>query len=311
MGKHLDWEEEKNANGIELTPLSIESQKRDGFSPPRPSHGLQIQRQSFCRDTEIAILHTQLEILCNMQTSKEDDNENTTTTTTVNAADAITTTPVQRMLVDRNVTNATTCITPFQMNINNTAAAITPPPLVESTAMVNKNSKNMCQSFKLCFELWDAAFSLARKYEPTGDDAAMYQRFVDAAVNRHIQLGLSVTPKVHLMHKHVRWQMENIEGGLGDKMEDGIEKSHQVGKQKRGQFGTVQNLQTQAEARERVVHRNSDPRVVSETLKVILASKRKLTGEIMDKERIKTLREREQNVKRLKALEMYEMMDDK
>ena len=100
----------------------------------------------------------------------------------------------------------------------------------------------LCQSFKLCFELWDAAFSLARKYEPTGDNAAMYQRFVDAAVNRHIQLGLSVTPKVHLMHKHVRWQMENIEGGLGDKMEDGIEKSHQGGKRKRGQFGTVQNL---------------------------------------------------------------------
>ena len=125
-----------------MTPLSIEIQKRDGFSPPRPSHGLRIQWQSFCRDTEIAILHTQLEILCNMQRSKEDDNENTTTTTTVNAADAITTTPDQRMLVDRNVTNATTCITPFQMNINNTAAAIT-PPVVQSTAMVNKNSKNM------------------------------------------------------------------------------------------------------------------------------------------------------------------------
>ena len=59
------------------------------------------------------------------------------------------------------------------------------------------------------------------------------------------------------------------------------------------------------------MHRNSDPRVVSETLKVILASKRKLTGEIMDKERIETLCERERNVKRLKALEMYEMMDDK
>ena len=59
------------------------------------------------------------------------------------------------------------------------------------------------------------------------------------------------------------------------------------------------------------MHRNSDPRVVSKTLKVILASKRKLTGEIMDKERIETLCERERNVKRLKALEMYEMMDDK
>jgi len=28
-----------------------------------------------------------------------------------------------------------------------------------------------------------------------------------------------------------RWQMENIPGGLGDKMEDWVEKQHQMGKQ--------------------------------------------------------------------------------
>lgn len=34
---------------------------------------------------------------------------------------------------------------------------------------------------------------------------------------------MRITLKVHLMHKHVRWQMENIIGGMGDKVEDGIE----------------------------------------------------------------------------------------
>ncbi len=47
----------------------------------------------------------------------------------------------------------------------------------------------------------------------------------------HVTLGLTITPKVYLMFKHVRWQMDNIKGELGDKMEDWIEKVHQVGKQ--------------------------------------------------------------------------------
>ena len=86
------------------------------------------------------------------------------------------------------------------------------------------------------------------------------------------------------MDKHVRWQMENIDGELGDKMEDGIEKSNQTGKRKRGQFNSVINLQVKAEAMQRVVHRNSDPDVVAETQKVIEASKQKLTGDNDDKE---------------------------
>jgi hypothetical protein len=42
--------------------------------------------------------------------------------------------------------------------------------------------------------------------------------------------------------------MENITGGLGDKMEVGIEKPHQTGRQRRGQFSLVVNLQVKAEA---------------------------------------------------------------
>ena len=89
-------------------------------------------------------------------------------------------------------------------------------------------------------------------------------------------------------------------------MEDGIEKSHQTGKRKRGQFNSVINLQVKAEAMQRVVHRNSDPDVVAETQKVIEASKQKLTGDNDDKESSKEdSRERERNAKRLKALDDY------
>ena len=50
-----------------------------------------------------------------------------------------------------------------------------------------------------------------------------------------------ITPKVHLMLKHVRWQMENLQGGFGNKMEDWIEKQHQTGKQTQKQYITMKN----------------------------------------------------------------------
>ena len=129
----------------------------------------------------------------------------------------------------------------------------------------------------MVFLLWDGAFSLARKKYPSEEDAKQYQQFIDAAVIEHVNLGLTITPKVHLMFKHVRWQMVEIEGGLGDKMEDWIEKLHQVGKQLRARFRTTMNLQKRAAARIRVVHRDTTPAVINQTMKVEETSKQKIT----------------------------------
>jgi hypothetical protein len=95
----------------------------------------------------------------------------------------------------------------------------------------NNSIDAICQSFKNVFVFWDGAFSLAQTKYPTLDHSLKYQQFINAAVIGHVNLGLTITPKVHLMFKYVSWQMDNITGGLGDKMEDWIEKSHQDGKQ--------------------------------------------------------------------------------
>jgi hypothetical protein len=89
----------------------------------------------------------------------------------------------------------------------------------------------LCKYFKLVCVLWDGVFSLAWKKNPTTDNSQQFQQFVKANVIGHVNLGLSITPKLHLMFKHVRWHMDNIKGGLGNKMEDWIKKLHQVGKQ--------------------------------------------------------------------------------
>jgi hypothetical protein len=156
--------------------------------------------------------------------------------------------------------------------------------------------------------MWDGAFSYARTINPTANDAIAYQQFVDAAVIGHVSLGLTITPKAHLMLKHVRWQMENIPGGLGDKMEDWVEKQHQMGKQERARFRTMKNLQHRSDARARIVHRNSDPVVIAQTLKVDLASKRKFKSETRDKEGIESKRERERHTKRFKALDDWDII---
>ena len=70
--------------------------------------------------------------------------------------------------------------------------------------------------------MWDGAFSLARITKSTDEDAETYQQFVSAAVHGSKILQFPITPKVHAMLRHVQWQMKDIPGGLGDKMEVGV-----------------------------------------------------------------------------------------
>jgi hypothetical protein len=79
----------------------------------------------------------------------------------------------------------------------------------------------MCLHFREVFVLWDAAFSLAQTVNPMETDITTYQRYVLTVVHGNVVLHCTVTPKVHLMLKHVVWQMEETKGGLGDKMKLG------------------------------------------------------------------------------------------
>jgi hypothetical protein len=99
----------------------------------------------------------------------------------------------------------------------------------------------LCLHFCEVFVLWDGAFFLARTVNPMEIDVITYQKYVLAAVEGSKTLQCTVTPKVHMMLKHVEWQMMNIRGGLGNKMEDWVERLHQTRMRMRQQFCTVQN----------------------------------------------------------------------
>ena len=77
----------------------------------------------------------------------------------------------------------------------------------------NSDVDALCLHFWEVFVQWDGAFSLARTVGPMEQDTKTYLRYVLAAVHGNDALGCTVTPKVHMMLKHVAFQMRYIRGG--------------------------------------------------------------------------------------------------
>ena len=51
------------------------------------------------------------------------------------------------------------------------------------------------------------------------------------------------------MIDHVEWQMRNLEGGLGGKLEDWVKQDHQEGARRRAQFCTTRDQDRRAGAK--------------------------------------------------------------
>jgi hypothetical protein len=132
-----------------------------------------------------------------------------------------------------------------------------------NSILSNANVDALCLHFREVFVLWDGAFSLAQTVGPMEQDTKNYLRYVLAAVHGNDALGCTVTPKVHMMLKHVAFQMRYIRGGLGDKMEDWVEQLHQTGMRLRQRFCTVQNPVIWALAREKANSRSSHSDVIA------------------------------------------------
>ncbi len=60
--------------------------------------------------------------------------------------------------------------------------------------------------------MWDGTFLLARIINPTDEDAEAYQMFILAVVRGSKILQCPITPKIHIMLRHVQLQIKNIPG---------------------------------------------------------------------------------------------------
>ncbi len=84
-----------------------------------------------------------------------------------------------------------------------------------NSILSNADVDTLCLHIWEVFVLWDGEFLLARTVGPMEKDTKTYLRYVLAAVHGNIALGCTVTPKVHMMLKHVAFQMRYIRGGVG------------------------------------------------------------------------------------------------
>ncbi len=138
------------------------------------------------------------------------------------------------------------------------------------------NIDALCLQFREVFILWDGVFLLARTINPVEAEMKIYQFYVNAAMQGSKDLQCTVTPKVHLMLEHVEWHMRNIQGGLGDKMEDWVECLHQTKKRKRLRYCTVQNPVVPSLAREKIYLHNMHPDVIVQTDKINAGNRQNL-----------------------------------
>ena len=108
-----------------------------------------------------------------------------------------------------------------------------------------------------------------------------------------------------MMPKHVEWQMTNIKGGLGDKMEDWVERLHQTGMRMRQCVRTVQNPLVRALAREKADSRNAHPDVIANLEATNKRNKCKYVSE-KKVDVIGTRRKRQRDMGRFKAMQYFE-----
>ena len=112
------------------------------------------------------------------------------------------------------------------------------------------------------------------------------------------------------MLKHVQWQMTNIKGGLGNKMEDWVERLHQTGMRMRQRFRTVQNPLVRALVREKADSCNAHPDVIANLEATNKRNKRKYVSE-KKVDVIGTRRKRQRDMRHFEAMQYFEGNKDK
>jgi hypothetical protein len=96
---------------------------------------------------------------------------------------------------------------------------------------------------------------------------------------------------------------EEYSGGVGDKMEDWVERRHQWGMRQRRRFRTVQDPLVRALAREKATSRNTHPDVLAQVDATDTGNKRKLSEKKADV--ISTRQKLQREVGRFQAIKYF------
>ena len=84
-------------------------------------------------------------------------------------------------------------------------------------------------TFRSLFDCIDLVFSKLRILDPTLAEVEEIKVSIKGLELLWNELDLSITPKMHILLEHTVEQVIRF-GGISDKVEDFVEKSHQIGK---------------------------------------------------------------------------------
>ncbi len=147
---------------------------------------------------------------------------------------------------------------------------IRPPPLATIKEQIKKH--------RHLFMVQDAVYAHLRLLKPTAVELIETKTRISIMERLWHDMGLSETPKAHLIFKHAADDQEKFDG-LGDKIEDPIEKRHQVQMKidhilSRMQGGFCNKMKTQ----QKYEWRDNHPQVLKQIKRVKHASTRKITA---------------------------------
>ncbi len=135
--------------------------------------------------------------------------------------------------------------------------------------------KNITEKVKDMLLVQDVIFSHTRAINPTWKEVKHVRRSIKILRKLLPEVGVSITPQVHLELAHLVEEMIRL-GGLGDKVEEWLEKLHQMWKR---MTYLTQRMTTGWESKMTTIHkymwRNSDPFVIHEAERVTKALERK------------------------------------
>ena len=166
--------------------------------------------------------------------------------------------------------------------------------------------KKMCADHKILYHLWDGEFFMACMVDQSHNNIDLYKRTMFAALHCHIQIGCNMTHKVYLIWHHIVNQMKYVLvlGGLGEKMDDWLERQHQDGKRYQDIYRRVVDVQVNADRCARREHHSSRSEVKAQKTQVCSNASRNLT-KVEDKS-VKMKQKRERLANQKAALEQFE-----
>ena len=143
--------------------------------------------------------------------------------------------------------------------------------------LTNEQLQQIMESYRQLYTLLGTCFSLLRQILPTENDLEHLEDSIDLARKLWVsELSISCTPKAHALFDGHAFEQHKRLSGIGDKLEDYVEKGHQVGLRNERRTWNMQNWEMRQRSQIKHNRRGRRAEIASIISDVNTSSKRNL-----------------------------------